>query len=61
MHVLEREKRQANVSVASGFVLITAIIFYPFVIYLVPPPHTHTLTLGYHISRLQAKISWVTY
>lgn len=44
MHVLEREKRQANVSVASGFVLITAIIFYPFVIYHVPPPtHTHTL------------------
>lgn len=40
MHVLEREKRQANVSVASGFVLITAIIFYPFVIYHVPP-HTH--------------------
>lgn len=59
MHVLEREKCQANVSVASGFVLITAIIFYPFVIYHVPPPHTHTL--GYHISRLQAKISWVTY
>lgn len=56
MHVLEREKRKANVSVASGFVLITAIIFYPLVIYHVPPPHTHT-----HISRLQAKISWVTY